>query len=277
MILGISAIGSGTLPPPVGAYYQRKAPPQGQANPSIPSLLGGVNSPSTFQQAPGFNFGQNPASNTTDGASFNQPNFIPTHTFAMWNQEFYGNPLSQDPKTFVNAAGETADENTREGVMAHELAHFTVAQEYGIPTGPPVVEMGGPNGLPKGGHVSLQTASFDPNRVKIEGQDYVDRFRRSMGEGLIASAKAPEEQIQAHGHVAGLNTEGYGELSQADRNIIAQGYQNLATVDAFERTPEGQFAKNLKHNPSALQAQNRALMAQHPDLMTAFVQGQISA
>jgi hypothetical protein len=276
MILGISAIGSGTLPPPVGEYYQRKSPPQGPANPSAPSLLGGINSPSTFQPALGFNFGQNPASNTSDGASFNQPTSIPTHTFAMWNQEFYGNPLSQDPKTFVNAAGETADKNTREGVMAHELAHFTVAQEYGIPTGPPVVEMGA-NGLPEGGHVSLQTTAFDPNRVKTEGQDYVDRFRRSMGEGLIASAQAPEKEIQAHGNVAGLNTAGYGELSQADLNIVDLGYRNLAEVNAFERTPEGQFSKNLKNKPSALQAQSRALMAQHPDLMTAFVQGQISA
>ncbi len=283
MIVGISRI-SGTPPSQITQQWQESV----QNRPDL------INNPNILTPDPasqGLGQGGNPFGSLTapsDLFNHSEQNAIvsfqrekPTHQFSRWGQEFFGNADAQDEKDFVNSAGETAAENTYGGVKAHEDAHYYVAQEYGIQTGPSVVDMGG-NGIAEGGHVSLQTNEFDPNRAMTEGMSYVDSFRRSMGEGLIASAEAPQNVIARYGTTQGLIDSGYGELSEADKNIAAKGRQNLAIVDRWKSSPHGQLAQaqaeanGAKGELTPQQKEMNAHLASHPDLMRAYLNGNLS-
>lgn len=283
MIVGISRI-SGTPPSQMTQQWQDSV----QERPNL------INNPTILNPNPtiqGLGQGGNPFGSLTppsDSFQNSGQNAIasfqrekPTHQFSRWGQEFFGNADAQDEKYFVNSAGETAAENTYGGVKAHEDAHYYVAQQFGIQTGPPVVEMGG-NGIADGGHVSLQTHEFDPNRAMTEGMSYVDSFRRSMGEGLIASAEAPQNVIARYGTTQGLIDSGYGELSEPDKNIAAQGHQNLERVDRWKNSPHGQLAQaqaeanGAKGELTPQQKEMNAHLALHPDLMRAYLNGNLS-
>ncbi len=250
MVLGISSIRSaGSLPPAVLAYYQRNV--QNRTQP-----VQGAMYPQT-----GAKVGVQAIARDTFTPTSNQP----THTFAMWGQEFFFDPQFQREADAVDANGVKAPEATRRGVQEHEDAHYETAQRYGIRTGPPVVEMGS-NGLPVGGHVELQTEKFDPKLALMKGKSYVDDFKYRMGEGLIESAIAPEK--------AGLSHE-YGQLSGMDGDLGVKllGEENLAKVANFESSDAGKALATLGQNPSPRAQQQLALMAQHPDLLQAFNNG----
>ncbi|MFN9691090.1 MAG: hypothetical protein ACK551_03210 [Vampirovibrionales bacterium] len=275
MALEISRIDSvGSIPPPVLNHFQNNV--QNQNAGAVPPVngIGTFNPPPGFQPAPnvGGTFGGN-VGNTgnaqgqgslTDMLDFNKQ---PTHTFAMWGQEFFFNPQFQAKTEAVDANGVNAVKATHDGVKAHEDAHYETAQRYGIKTGPPVVEMEG--GMTSGGHVSLQTEEFNQARALKEGKPYVDDFKYRMGEGLIESAIAPEK--------AGLS-HGYGELSGMDGDLGVKllGEQNLAKVAAFEATNQGQALTAVKEKPSKAAQQQLAMLASHPDLLQAFQNGTIS-
>ena len=275
MALGISPIVS--VPPTVSQYFQKNVQnPAQNPNGAVPPVngIGTFNPPPGFQPAPnvGGTFGGN-VGNTgnaqgqgslTDMLDFNKQ---PTHTFAMWGQEFFFNPQFQAKTDAVDANGVNAVKATHDGVKAHEDAHYETAQRYGIKTGPPVVEMEG--GMTSGGHVSLQTEEFNQARALKEGKPYVDDFKYRMGEGLIESAIAPEK--------AGLS-HGYGELSGMDGDLGVKllGEQNLAKVAAFEATNQGQALTAVKEKPSQAAQQQLAMLASHPDLLQAFQNGTIS-
>ncbi len=278
MALGISSIGSvGSIPPPVSQYFQNNVQnPTQNSNGAVPPVNGirTFNPPSNLQQAPtvGAGLGGNVGNtgnaqgqgSVTDMLAFNNQ---PTHTFSMWGHEFFFNPQFQDKTEAVDASGVKAPEATKAGVQAHEDAHYETAQRFGIKTGPPIVEM--ENGMTSGGHVSLQTEEFNQARALKEGKTYVDDFKYRMGEGLIASAIAPEK--------AGLS-HGYGELSGMDGDLGVKllGEQNLMKVAAFEATNQGQAVTKLKEPPSPAAQQQLAMLASHPDLLQAFNNGTIS-
>ncbi len=270
MALGISRIGSvGSIPPPVLNHFQNNV--QNQNAGTVPPVngIGNFNPPPNFQPAPNVGANVGNTGNTQGqgvGDSFAFKN-QPTHTFEMWDQKFYFNPIFQDKTQAVDANGVNAVKATRDGVKAHEDAHYETAQRYGIKTGPPIVEMEG--GMTSGGHVSLQTEEFDPKLALMKGKSYVDDFKYRMGEGLIASAIAPEKASLSHG---------YGELSGMDGDLGVKmlGEQNLAKVAAFEGTNQGQALTAVKEKPSQAAQQQLAMIASHPDLLQAFQNGTIS-
>jgi hypothetical protein len=286
MIVGISRI-SGTPPSQITQQWQQSVqdqpnlinnPPILNPNPALQGLGQGSNNVGT-PSLPTDSFsngGQNAI------AAFQRENQQPTHKFSRWGEEFVGNAQLQDEKDFVNSRGETAAKNTYEGVMAHEEAHYFVAQQYGIQTGPPIVTMGG-NGIAEGGHVSLQTEEFDPNRAMTDGMTYVNSFERSMGEGLVASAEAPQNVITRYGTTQGLNDSQYGKLSEADKNIAAKGRENFAIVDRWKTSPHGQLAQvqaeknGEKGELTPQQKELNAHLASHPDLLQAHLNGTLNS
>ncbi|MFN7309790.1 MAG: hypothetical protein ACK5T0_00300 [Vampirovibrionales bacterium] len=277
MALGISSIGSvGSIPPPVSQDFQNNVQnPTQNPNGAVPPVngIGTFNPPSNLQPAPtvGQGLGGN-VGNTgnaqgqgslTDTLAFNNQ---PTHTFAMWGQEFFFNPQFQDKKEAVAKNGEKVGDETSKYIMEHEEAHRLTAQLHGVPTGPSVVTWGADE-LPDGGHVKLKTrGEFDPQLALSQGQSYLDETKRH-NEGLIASAEAPASANIPYG---------YGELSQADKDIAAMGRANLAQVAAFEATNQGQALTAVKEKPSQAAQEQLAMIGSHPDLLQAFQNGIIS-
>ena len=274
MALGISPIVS--VPPTVSQYFQKNVQnPAQNPNGAVPPVngIGTFNPPPGFQPAPnvGGTFGGN-VGNTgnaqgqgslTDMLDFNKQ---PTHTFAMWGQEFFFNPQFLAKTDAVDANGNKVGLETHKYILAHEDAHRLTAQAHGVETGPSVVTKGS-DGLPDGGHVELKTkGEFNPQLALSQGQSYIDETKRH-NKGLIASAEAP----------ASANIPfGYGELSQADKDIAAMGRANLAQVAAFEATNQGQALTAVKEKPSQAAQQQLAMLASHPDLLQAFQNGTIS-
>jgi hypothetical protein len=274
MALGISRIGSvGSIPPPVLNHFQNNV--QNENAGTVPPVngIGTFNPPPGFQPAPnvGGTFGVNVGNTGNaqgqgslgDTLAFNNQ---PTHTISMWGQPFYLNPIFQDKNEAVAANGNKVGKETHQHILAHEDAHRLTAQAHGVETGPSVVTIGS-DGLPDGGHVELKTkGEFNPQLALSQGQSYIDETKRH-NEGLIASAEAP----------ASANIPfGYGELSQADKDIAAMGRANLAQVAAFEGTNQGQALTAVKEKPSQAAQQQLAMLASHPDLLQAFQNGTIS-
>ncbi len=268
MALGISSIGSvGSIPPPVSQHFQNNVQnPAQNPNGAVPPVngIGNFNPPSNLQQAPtvGAGLGGNVGNtgnaqgqgSVTDMLAFNNQ---PTHTFSMWGQEFFFNPQTQDKNEAVAANGNKVDLETHKHIFAHEEAHRLTAQAHGVETGPSVVTKGS-DGLPDGGHVELRTnGEFNPQLALSQGQSYLDETKRH-NEGLIFSAEAP----------ASANIPfGYGELSQADKDIAAMGRANLAQVAAFEATNQGQALTAVKEKPSQAAQEQLAMIGSHPDLL----------
>ena len=270
MALGISPIGSvGSIPPSVLNHFQNNV--QNQNTGAVPPVngIGTFNPPPSFQPAPNVGGNLGNTGNTQGQGSLGDTlafNNQPTHTISMWGQPFYLNPIFQDKNEAVAANGNKVGKETHQYILAHEDAHRLTAQAHGVETGPSVVTIGS-DGLPDGGHVELKTrAEFNPQLALSQGQSYIDETKRH-NEGLIASAEAP----------ASANIPfGYGELSQADKDIAAMGRINLAQVAAFEGTNQGQALTAVKEKPSQAAQQQLAMIASHPDLLKAFQNGTIS-
>jgi hypothetical protein len=248
MALGISSIGPQGLPPAVLAHYERNV--QNRTQPTQGAMY--------------------PQTGTNAGVQLSaRDTFTPQNQmFTRWNQTFYGRE-GQDPSTFINLAGETAKENTIGGVKAHEDAHRLVAQKYGLSTGDSIVETN--QNMAEGGHVTLQIPEFDSKQAFLD-PSYLKDFRYKS-EGVVASAEAPQHVISQYGTTAGLDSKGYGELSQADKDIAATGRANLAKVANFKSSDAGKALATLGQNPSPRAQQQLALMAHHPDLLKAFNNG----
>jgi hypothetical protein len=122
--------------------------------------------------------------------------------------------------------GITAEEHTRRGVEAHEKAHQQVARSYGIDTGSVVLERDGD--LYTGGHVELRPQlAWDANRARSD-KNYLAAFRK-QAEGMVASAEAPQNVIAQYGApMSGLDSNGYGKLSDADKQISSKWRGYLA-------------------------------------------------
>lgn len=176
------------------------------------------------------------------------------YRLTMFGNTFVGD--ENTPKSqFKNSSGVTAGEHSRQGVLAHERAHDSKAKAAGLSTSGPVLET--QDGLTVAGHVSLSVPQLDVQQAMMN-PSYLSRFKR-QSQGLIDSAHAPES--------AGIG--GYGEMSQADRNVAAMGRANLAQASKVEsQRPAMTKAMAAK--------QQKAAFGYHPNLMQAFNAGTIS-
>lgn len=290
MIVGISRI-SGTPSSQITQQWQESVQnrPDLINNPNIlnpkPATQGvgqGGNAPNTpFTPSDSF---QNSGQNAIGG--FQQESLQPTHELTLWGEKYVGIE-GQAPENFVRVDGKsspsgdvTAGGYTENMVMEHEIAHHDGAKKaksplLEIPTGPPVVTFGS-GGLPDGGHVELRgIQAFDPQRALQEGMAYVNSYQTTMVDGLKKSAEAP----QNHAPIRGTP---FAELSDPDKNIANMAVQNGITKDYWLNSKEGQLIKaqaeanGAKGELTPQQKEMNAHLASHPDLMQAYLNGNLS-
>jgi len=139
-------------------------------------------------------------------------------SITKWNQHFIGDANTPQAQWKHSIDNITMAEHTQNGIMAHELAHRNVGLEHGLEVGAAVVDIGA-DGTATSGHVKVQTPEVDFQRAQIDS-GYMEQVLKQQA-GLIAMAEAPLNQIKQHAPIqtSGLDSNGYGALSFADKDI----------------------------------------------------------